>query len=214
MIWLKASIPLLRKVVASSVMSEAWVAAMVYWWMSVRSPVAACTARPSAVSWDDCTAFRPFSSITAKSDPVEPVEPVADGELGAVGPAMPTVGRVALRAPMAGTVTSAVLSDLDGVLVGLASSFDHVRVGLEGPLGHDQIAHLLAHVDVGHPDVALGVGHRALRVIGQPAGCAALGQAGDHHPAAGSAAVGRDLLGLHVLGLEGRPRGRLDGVDV
>src|SRR3954454_19766690 len=100
--------------------------------MSVRSPVAACTARPSALSCADCTALSPFSSIAAKSEPVDPVAAPAEGPVGALRPVLPATGRAALRAPIAGTVTSAVPSDGDGVLVGLLGTLDHVGVGLKG----------------------------------------------------------------------------------
>src|SRR4051794_5091535 len=126
--------------------------------MSVRSPVAALTASESALSWLDSTAFRPLASRLAKSaPPAEPLGETSRPELGGVG----STGSAALIAPTAGTVMSAVLSDVDGGLVDVPGPVDHGSVGLEATLGHDQVAHLFAHVDVGHPHVSVGVGHRA-----------------------------------------------------
>src|SRR5919112_4033808 len=118
--------------------------------MSVRSPVAACTASTSALLWADSTAPMPFSSIAAKpEEPLAAAGPGASSPVGAVGAVRVAAkfGSAALTAPVAGTVMSAVLSDVDGVQVGFAGPVHDRRVGLEGPLRHDQVAHLLGHVD-------------------------------------------------------------------
>src|SRR3954470_3453703 len=152
--------------------------------MSVRSPVAACTASASALLCAEVTAPRPFSSIAAK-----PAEVLAPDGAAASGPlitlAGARLGSAALIAPIAGRLMSVVLSDVDGVEVGLAGPVHDRGVGLEGPLGHDQVAHLLGHVDVGQPDVALGVGERVVRLVAQPALRAAERQGRDAHPATG-----------------------------
>ena len=111
MIWLKASMPLLRKVVASSVISEAWVAAMVYCVDVGEVAGGGLHRQVVRVVLRRLHGVEALVQHAAKSRAGRRTAPVADvGETAArCRPSRRADGgQAALSAPMAGTVTSAV----------------------------------------------------------------------------------------------------------
>src|SRR3954468_10136968 len=97
-------------------------------------------------------------------------------------------------APMGAIAIRQSLPKLQGRLVGVPRALDDAEVGLVAALRHDQVGHLLAHVDVRVADVAVLVGERVVRLVHQPALTAAEGDLGD--PGALPDPVGAALDGL------------------
>src|SRR6478672_4624254 len=168
--------------------------------MSVRSPVAALTARLSLVLCRSCSCCRLLDTRPPKSTP--------GAAVAAAGAATWGTGSAPI-AEMGGISTS--LPESESGLVGVLRPLHDRQVRLVGPLGDDQLTHLLGEVDVGHAHVAVLVGQRVVRLVDEPA----LGAAELDPADLGATGVAVVLCLRHdVAGLERRATRRRDVIDV
>src|SRR3712207_3171252 len=156
--------------------------------MAPRSPVAAPTASRSVRSFMASSPSMPLVTRSAKLGPVGPAAPVGPWVAKAEGPdtapgGLPAAGLSPAGPPSPATdsipETLMSSSDLQRGGVGVLRVLGGGDRGLEAALGHDQRAHLVAHLHVGEAYVALGVGQRVVRLVGEPALGAAELDAGD-----------------------------------
>src|SRR5690348_7132765 len=177
MISWKASTALFRMASVSSMPRDASVAAIVYCAGSCKVPSATWTARLSAFDWDACTLSRPLLSMLPKSafgPGVASVPGRASRPWTASTPPTPESPLIALIGEV---IYSLPQVDRGGVRV--LGTVDDREVRLVGALGHHHLGHLATEVDVRPAYVALAVGQRVLRVVGEDALCAAEGDPAD-----------------------------------